>query len=101
MSDAERVVWYRLRYGALGVRFRRQHPIGPYIADFVCLSHRIVVELDGSQHRDRHYDQVRDAYMAESGWTVLRFWTWDVVGNLDGVLNAIAEAIAVHPPRPT
>ncbi|MEX1125010.1 MAG: DUF559 domain-containing protein [Acidimicrobiia bacterium] len=46
----ERLVWSHLRHNQLGVRFRRQHPIGPYIADFTCLSHRIVVEVDGSQH---------------------------------------------------
>jgi len=101
MSDAERVAWYRLRCDALGVRFRRQHPIGSYIADFACLSHRIVIELDGSQHRDSDYDRARDAYMRSRGWIVLRFWAWDVVGNLDGVLNAIADAVAAVPPRPT
>jgi BirA family biotin operon repressor/biotin-[acetyl-CoA-carboxylase] ligase len=103
MSDAERLVWSRLRYQALGVKFRRQHPIGPYLADFACVPKRIVVELDGSQHRGSVYDRARDAYMRERGWTVLRFWAWDVVSNLEGTINAIADAVAAptSPPRPT
>jgi very-short-patch-repair endonuclease len=57
-----------------------------------------VVELDGSQHRDSNYDRARDRYMVDHGWTVLRFWAWDMVGNLEGVLSALADAVV--PPRP-
>jgi BirA family biotin operon repressor/biotin-[acetyl-CoA-carboxylase] ligase len=96
MSDAERLVWSRLRYQALGVKFRRQHPIGPYLADFACLSHRVVVGLDGSQHRPG-YDRPRDAYMRRRGWTVLRFWAWDVVSSLEDVINTIANGLANCP----
>jgi len=93
MSEAERLVWSHLRHGRLGVRFRRQHPIGPYIADFACISHKIVVELDGSQHKGSRYDQARDRYLRSRGWTVLRFWAWDVVANLEGVLARIADSL--------
>jgi very-short-patch-repair endonuclease len=96
MSDAERLVWSRLRYQALGVKFRRQHPIGPYVTDFACLSHRVVVELDGSQHSPT-YDRARDACMRKRGWSVLRFWAWDVVSDLDVVIGTIANAVAEHP----
>jgi hypothetical protein len=58
------------------------------------VSKRIVVELDGSQHRGSVYDRARDAYMHERGWTVLRFWAWDVVSNLEGTINAIADTVA-------
>ncbi len=93
MSDAERLVWSHLRYNRLGVKFRRQHPIGPYIADFACVSQRIVVEIDGSQHRESQYDLTRDAHMRSLGWVVLRFWAWDVVENLEGVLAGIADCL--------
>ncbi|HEY4584725.1 MAG TPA: DUF559 domain-containing protein [Acidimicrobiia bacterium] len=91
MSDAERLLWSHLRHNRLGVKFRRQHPIGPYIADFACLGHRIVVEVDGSQHRGSGYDASRDAYMRSLGWVVLRFWAWDIVANLEGALAEIAD----------
>jgi very-short-patch-repair endonuclease len=100
-SDAERLLWYHLRYQALGVKFRRQHPIGPYVADFACLSPRLVVEIDGSQHLGSRYDRERDQFMRDLGWIVLRFWSWEVVGNVEGVLNGIVDAIEEHPPRPT
>jgi primosomal protein N' (replication factor Y) len=101
-TDAEHLLWYHLRYKSLGVKFRRQHPIGPYIADFACLSRRLVIEIDGSQHRDSSYDRQRDLFMRDQGWIVLRFWAWEVVRNIEGVLNGIVDAIEEqHPPRPT
>ena len=93
MNDTERRIWHHLRYPALGTRFRRQHPIGPYIADFASIAMRLVIELDGSQHRDSAYDARRDDYMRSRGWTVLRFWSWDVMRNLEGVLNEIADLV--------
>lgn len=97
MSDAERIIWYHVRHQSYGVRFRRQHPIGPYIADFACVSRRLVIEIDGSQHKGGSgRDRSRDRYMTARGWTVLRFWSWDVVGNRERVLQTIGEAL--HPP---
>jgi very-short-patch-repair endonuclease len=101
LTDGERLIWYHLRYEALGVKFRRQHPIGPYLADFAYISHKLVVEIDGSQHRDSFYDVVRDRFMRDRGWIVLRFWSLEVVNNLEVVLNAIGDTVADHPARPT
>lgn len=62
MTDAERALWSRLRGEQLGVKFRRQHPLGGYVADFACLAPRLIVELDGSQHANQQaYDDRRDA----------------------------------------
>ncbi|MQX37321.1 DUF559 domain-containing protein [Roseospira navarrensis] len=90
MTDAEKALWRRLRHDQLGVRFRRQHPIGPYIADFACRPVRLIVEVDGGQHAVRPArDQRRDAWLKGQGFTVLRFWNHDVLGNLDAVVNSI------------
>jgi len=97
MNDAERRIWYHIRYRALGPRFRRQHPIGPFIADFASIGVRLVIELDGSQHRDSTYDTRRDEYMRSQSWSVLRFWSWDVMQNLDGVLAGISDAVLLSP----
>ena len=76
MTKAEWLLWLELRNRHLdGLRFRRQHPIGDYIADFACLSHRVVVELDGDEHGDLtalRYDARRDSYLRSQGWNVLR-----------------------------
>jgi very-short-patch-repair endonuclease len=81
-TDAERRIWRHLRGRRLmGLRFRRQHPIGPYFADFVCLELRLVVELDGGQHADPcglERDRVRTAALEERGYEVIRLWDNDV-----------------------
>jgi len=94
-TDAERRLWSRLRNRQLGgFRFRRQRSIGPYICDFVCLSARVVVELDGSQHiEDTAYDARRDAILKANGFRVLRFWNADVMARVDAVLETIFEAL--------
>jgi very-short-patch-repair endonuclease len=87
--------WWRLReFKAHGVRFRRQTPIGPYIADFAWLGGRIVIELDGDQHAFRTgHDERRDRWLASQGFKVLRFWNTDVKENIDGVVEAVYRAI--------
>jgi len=98
-ADAERAEWRRVRYDQLGVRFRRQHPIGPYVVDFVCLTARLSVEVDGGQHADRAgRDKVRDAWLEAQGFTVLRFWNTQVLGELDAVMDQIYAALG--PVRP-
>jgi very-short-patch-repair endonuclease len=94
-TDAERLLWSRLRNRQLGgFRFRRQRPIGNYICDFVCLSESLIVELDGSQHVERaDYDAARDAFLRSQGFRVLRFWNGDVMGRLDNVVETIHEAM--------
>jgi very-short-patch-repair endonuclease len=98
MTKAEIALWSRLRGGAVkGRRFRRQHPIGPYVADFACLPMRLIVEVDGDTHisrGDQRYDASRDAYLRSHGWRVLRFWNGDVFENLDGVVERIYSEVS-------
>jgi len=101
-TDAEQVLWARLRDRHLcGAKFRREHPIGPFVADFCCPQQKLVVELDGGQHAVAiAADQKRSRFIEEQGYRVLRFWNHDVLGNTDGVLEQIAESLSdphVHP----
>ncbi|MFO7650902.1 MAG: endonuclease domain-containing protein [bacterium] len=97
-TDAERVLWQRLRTRQVGgAKFRRQYPLGRYIVDFVCLSERLVVEVDGGQHADSVVDRERDHWLAEQGYRVLRFWNNDVLARTDAVLAAILEVLTPHP----
>jgi very-short-patch-repair endonuclease len=100
MTETERLLWQVLRSKQInGHRFRRQHPIGPYIADFACIQQKIIIELDGSQHQDQiAYDQQRSAFLQARGWRVLRFWNNDVLNNLSGVLASIVERLMAAPP---
>jgi len=99
-TDAEIRLWSRLRRKQLeGARFRRQQPIGPYVADFFCPEARLIVEVDGGQHaQDQIRDAVRTRWLEGRGYRVLRFWNNDVLANTDGVVLAIRDALDVHPP---
>lgn len=91
---AERQLWKLLRDSRLcGLKFRRQVPLGPYVADFLCLRHRLVVELDGPFH-DPQRDAVRDAWLVGQGFRVLRFANQDMA-NPDRVLSRILEAVGL------
>ncbi len=98
-TDAERRLWLRLRSSqVLGVKFRRQHPIGKYIVDFVCMKQRLVVELDGSQHMNQQAaDRKRTEFLISRGYQVLRFWDNDVLKNTEAVLCRIAETLTPTP----
>lgn len=100
MTLAERQLWQELRGKQVaGFRFRRQHPIGHYIADFACVEKLLVIELDGGQHQEqREYDERRTDYLQSEGWQVLRFWNNEVMANLDGVLARIIEVLSTVPP---
>ena len=107
MTDSERKLWSGLRGEQLGVKFRRQHPLGNYIADFACLNPKLIVELDGSQHQQSAgYDSRRDAFLHAQGFDVLRFGSNDPFINLEGVLQAIVNrldelsAACPHPSLP-
>ncbi len=107
MTDTERKLWSGLRGEQMGVKFRRQHPLVNYIADFACLSPKLVVELDGSQHLVRQdYDAVRDAFLQRSGFDVLRFPSNDVFINFEGVLEVVRARLEMlrhacpHPSLP-
>lgn len=99
MTDAELKLWNDLRaHRLMGMGFRRQVPIGAYIADFVCSKHRIIVEVDGSQHGDNAvaiHDEARSAYLRSRGWTMLRFWNDDVLRDIDGVCRHIVIAAGI------
>jgi len=94
MTDEERKLWRRLRFEQLGVKFRRQAPRTPFIADFLCHSPKLVVELDGGQHNEQvEYDRARTIELQGEGFTVLRFWNYEVNTDLDGVLDVIRRYV--------
>ncbi|MCO5065553.1 MAG: endonuclease domain-containing protein [Rhizobiaceae bacterium] len=89
-TKAEARLWAELRDRRLdGIKFRRQVPIGSYIADLVCFGAGLIVELDGSQHADPAHDRMRDADLKRKGFRVLRFWNDDVLRDLDNVCATI------------
>jgi len=92
-TNAEAALWRDLRSSGIGVKFRRQQPIGPYIVDFICFSHKLIVECDGGQHADSAADAVRDAWFAGQGFRTLRFWNHEIMGNREGVMRMILNAI--------
>jgi len=104
-TDAEKRLWRHLRTLKLnGSHFRRQIPIGPFIADFGCMAARVLIELDGSQHgedRNRSYDETRTRWLEKEGYRVLRFWNNDIVKNIDAVMEAIYAAIYGSSSAPT
>jgi very-short-patch-repair endonuclease len=97
-SKPESVLWAVLRDRRLrGLKFRRQHPIGPYVADFYCAELQWVIEVDGGQHNTelaRAYDARRSAYLATRGATVTRFWSDEVMSQIDGVVLRMADVAA-------
>jgi very-short-patch-repair endonuclease len=100
-TNAELALWRRLRSRSLdGHKFVRQEPIGPYTVDFICREARLIIEVDGGQHADNPHDVVRDQWLASHIYRVLRFWNNDVLGNVAGVLETIATALADSPPHP-
>ena len=97
MTDAELILWSRLRARQLeGFRFRRQHPVAPYIADFACVAMKLIVEVDGGTHGtpdEIAHDRRRTRFLEAKGWTIVRCYNVDVYSNLGGVLIQIAEAL--------
>jgi len=94
-TDAEHRLWSRLRGSQLeGFKFRRQHPLGPFFADFFCLEAKLVIELDGSQHADQlDRDERRTEFLRGAGYEVLRFWNYEVISEIDVVIQRIADAL--------
>ena len=99
MTNAERKLWAALRGKQLdGLRFRRQHPIGVYVVDFVCLERRLVIKVDGGPHGERKqaaFDRQRTEWLTAEGYYVLRFWNRDVMLSLDDCLTAICANLQV------
>jgi very-short-patch-repair endonuclease len=96
-TGAEISLWRQLRkLETKGTHFRRQVPIGPYVADFACLASRLVVELDGAHHGEeptKNHDVFRTRWLELEGYRVLRFWNNDLIENPDGVLETIYAAL--------
>ncbi|WP_047309820.1 endonuclease domain-containing protein, partial [Rhodopseudomonas palustris] len=104
-TDAERLMWGELRDKRLnGFSFKRQVPIGPYIADFACHAKKLVVELDGGQHfadEAERADAARTAAIEARGFQVIRFSNHEVMTNRAGVLQSIADVLAARALTPT
>jgi len=98
---AELKLWHYLQRGQVGgYKFRRQHAIRPFIADFCCVPKRMVIEVDGGQHVDQaEYDADRTRFLENLGYRVLRFWNNDVEQNIDGVVEVIRQALEEGPPQ--
>jgi len=95
-SDAEYVLWFHLRRRRFqGLKFRRQHPMGPYIVDFCCVDKKLIVEVDGSQHLENvDYDLQRTTFLERNGYRVIRFWNHEVLTEMEGVLEKLAQFLA-------
>jgi very-short-patch-repair endonuclease len=103
-TDVERFLWHQLRNRRLcGYKFRRQQIIEPYIVDFVCYAHRLIIELDGSQHMEHvAYDSTRTAFLESQGFRVQRIWNNEVLSNMEGVLDFVLTALRASPsPQPS
>ena len=99
-TDVERHLWYELRNRQFAkFKFRRQYVIEPYIVDFICLSEKLIIELDGGQHYDQlEYDRLRTLFLQSKGYKVLRFWNDTVLKEKEAVLEVIFKALT--PPSP-
>jgi very-short-patch-repair endonuclease len=99
-TNAEHRFWRLLRSRQLSdIKFRRQVPLGPRIADFVCFEQMLIIEADGGQHADSKRDQLRDADLKQRGFRIVRFWNNDIIGNAEGVLETILHELK-QPPSP-
>jgi very-short-patch-repair endonuclease len=96
-TETEILLWKRLRtIRTDGTHFRRQVPIGPFVADFACMAARVVIELDGAQHNtdaNREKDELRTRWLESEGYRVIRFWNNDLTSNMDGVLETVYAAL--------
>ena len=96
-SRAEREVWELLRAHRMsGLKFRRQHPIGPYFADFACVARKLVVEIDGEHHAlQREADSRRTDFLEQAGWHVIRFSASEAVQNPEGIWAEIVRVLGL------
>lgn len=94
-TDAERKLWSKLRDRRLcGAKFRRQHPIGSFVADFCCIETKLIIELDGGQHvENADADDERTSYLAGQGYRVLRFWDHEVLKDINAVTEVILQGL--------
>ena len=95
-TEAERVLWQHLRDRRLGMKFRRQQPVGPFIVEFLSLEAAVIVEVDGSQHQET-VGAGRTRFLERRGYRVLRFWNHDVLVRTESVLEVILASVALTP----
>ena len=101
-TPAERVLWQMLRGHRLGgLKFRRQVPVGSFIADFACNDPKVIVECDGGQHAVSASDVARDAWFRAEGYRVLRFWNREIIDHPEGVGTRILQALGRGPSNPS
>lgn len=97
-TEAEKRMWHALREKIPGTKFRRQVPFGPYCADFLCFSAKLVIEVDGGGHGEaQDYDAKRTAFIQAQGYRVIRFWNNDVLENTDSVIAMVLESLSPSP----
>lgn len=102
MTGPEKKLWSELRGNKLGVRFRRQQPVGPYVVDFFCAAHNLVIELDGDSHlttTERDHD--REVYLVQQGYRVMRFANDEVLRDVESVVRTILASIEPPPSPPS
>ncbi|GEM_PF-70051 len=97
-TEAEKALWAKLKHGQMGVKFRRQHPVRPYVLDFFCAERGLVIEVDGGQHNENKRDDERTAFLESKGYVVLRFWNNEVLGNIEGVIEMVRNTLSALPP---
>ena len=101
MTNAETRLWFHLRRRQLyGFRFRRQHPLGIYVVDFICVEAQLIVEVDGSQHLESMLDAARDRWLRDNRFQILRFWNDDVLVRTNEVLAEIVTVLNSAGPHP-
>ena len=102
LTDAEKLLWRHLRDRQLdGCKFRRQHPIGKFIVDFVCVEKKLVIEVDGGQHATKvEADLQRSEYLRKKGYRTLRFWNNEVLQKTESVLEAVLLSLSEDAPSP-
>lgn len=102
LTDAERILWTKLKGKQInGWQFRKQHPVGPYIADFACVRAKLIIEVDGDSHaapKQIAHDQKRTDFLKRQGWFVHRVWNFEIYKNLNAVLDGIYALLP--PPTP-
>ena len=95
-THAEKIIWNLLREKKFGVKFRRQHIIGDYIVDFICLKTKTIIEIDGDYHNTEEqqvYDKERTKFLNNLGFSVIRFTNKEVLTNIDFIIETISQSL--------
>ena len=101
MTEAEKKFWFQVRNRRFeNLKFKREHSIPPYVVDFYCDVHKLIIEIDGGQHNESEKDKERDADLESRGFSVLRFWNNDILNNIEGVMESISLFLkSPHPSK--